>query len=71
MRVERSRDAELGIACLLKALYTVDETWCVKYGRNCYKYPLGKLGVFDTMTCQELSKLKNRLELAYKVVETL
>lgn len=41
--------------------------------RHCVfsKCPLGKLGVFDTPTCQELVKLKNRLELVYKVVETL
>ena len=71
MRVERSRDAERGITCLLRALYTVDETWCVKYSRNCCECPLGKLGVFDTLTCHEVYKLKSRLELAYKVVETL
>lgn len=71
MRVERRRDSERDISYLLKALDTVDETWCVKYGGNCYKCPLNKLGVFDTPTCQEVSKLKSRLELVYKVVETL
>ena len=71
MRVERNRDAERNIAYLLKALDICDETWCVKYGGNCHKCPLGKLGVFDTPTCQELAKLKSRLELVYKVVETL
>ena len=71
MRVERSRDAERDIAYLLKALDTVDDTWCAKYGGNCYKCPLGKLGVFDVPTCCEIAKVKSRLELAYKVVETL
>ena len=71
MRVERRRDAERDIAYLLKALDTVDDTWCVKYGGNCYNCPLGKLGVFDAPTCHEISKVKSRLELAYKVVETL
>lgn len=71
MRVERNRDAERDIAYFLKALDTRDDMWCAKYGGNCYKCPLGKLGVFDTPTCQELAKLKNRLELVYKVVETL
>lgn len=71
MRVERRRDSERDIAYLLKALDTVDEAWCVKYGGNCNKCPLGKLGVFDTLTCYEVSRLKSRLELIYKVVETL
>ena len=71
MRVERRRDSERDIAYLLKALDTVDETWCVKYGGNCYKCPLGKLGVFEEPACHEISKLKSRLELVYRVVETL
>lgn len=71
MRVERRRDSERDIAYLLKALDTVDETWCVKYGGNCYKCPLGNLGVLETQTCNELGKLKSRLELVYKVVEML
>ena len=71
MRVERRIDAERDIAYLLKVLDTVDETWCAKYGGNCYKCPLGKLGVFDDTTCHEVSKLKSRLELVYKVVEVL
>ena len=71
MRVERRIDAERDIAYLLKVLDTVDETWCSKYGGDCYKCPLGKLGAFEVPTCHELSKVKSRLELAYKVVETL
>lgn len=70
MRVKRSRDAECHVAYVLKALDTMADT-CVHYGGNCYECPLGKLGVFDTPTCQEVSKLKSRLELTYKVVETL
>lgn len=71
MKVERSRDAERDIAYLLNTLYNVGDTWCVKYGGNCNKCPLGELGVFDTPTCNWVSKLKSRLELVYKVVETL
>ena len=71
MRVDRRRDSEQDIAYLLKALDTVDETWCLKYGGNCNNCPLGKLGVFNTSTCREVFKLKSRLELVYKVVETL
>lgn len=70
MRVKRNRDAEYNIAYLLKALETMDEV-CGRYGASCHDCPLGKLGVFDTPTCDEISKLKSRLELAYKVVETL
>lgn len=72
MRVERRRDSERDIAYMLKALDIVDTAWCAKYEGCCSnKCPLGKLGVFDEPTCHELHKLKTRLELAYKVVETL
>lgn len=71
MRVERSRDAERDIAFLVKALDIRHELWCAKYAGNCYKCPLGKLGVFDAPTCHEIAKLKSRLELVYKVVETI
>ena len=71
MKVERSRDTERDIAYLLKALDTEYETCCEKYGENCYKCPLGNLGVLGTQTCHEVYKLKSRLELVYKVVETL
>ena len=70
MRVERSRDAERNIAYVLNALETMDEV-CGRYGASCHDCPFGKLGVFDTATCDELGKLKSRLELVYKVVETL
>lgn len=71
MRIDRSRDVERDIACLLNALDTVYETCCEKYGGNCYECPLGSLGVLQTQTCYEVSRLKSRLELIYKVVETL
>ena len=71
MKVERNRDAARDIAYIVHALDIAGEIWCVKYGGNCYKCPLSKLGVFDTNTCDEVSKLKRRLELVYKVVETL
>ena len=71
MRIERNRDTARDIAYLLTALDTVYETCCEKYGGDCYKCPLGSLGVLGTQTCYEVSGLKNRLELVYKVVETL
>ena len=71
MNVERSRDAERDIAYLIKVLDTVYETCCEKYGGSCYECPLGSLGVLQTQTCYEISRLKKRLELVYKVVETL
>ena len=71
MRVERRRDAERDIAYLLKALDTVvkDEI-CQRY-ISCCDCPLCDLGVFDVPNCREIAKLKSRLKLAYKVVETL
>lgn len=71
MRVERNRGTERDIAYLLKALDTVYDACCEKYGGNCYECPLGSLGVLQTQTCYEVSRLKSRLELVYKVVETL
>ena len=71
MKVERNQDAARDIAYLIHALDIVGDIWCVKYGGNCYKCPLGKLGVFDAPTGHEIAKVKSRLELAYKVVETL
>ena len=69
--VKRSQDAERDISYLIKAMDIVGETWCSKNRGNCYKCPLGKLGVFDNRTCNEFVKLISRLELVYKVVETL
>lgn len=71
MRIERSRGTECDIAYLLKALDNVYDTCCEKYGGNCYECPLGSLGVLQTQTCYEIAKVKSRLELVYKVVETL
>lgn len=71
MKVERSRDAEHDIAHLIKVLDNVYERCCEKYDGNCYECPLGRLGVLGTQTCYEVSRLKSRLELVYKVVETL
>lgn len=70
MRVKRSIESERDIAYVLKALDTMVES-CGRYGASCHDCPWGKLGVFDTPTCDEISKLKSRLELVYKVVETL
>ena len=70
MRVKRSIESERDIAYVLKALDTMVEA-CGRYGANCSECPLGKLGVFDTLTCNEIAKVKSRLELVYKVVETL
>lgn len=70
MRVKRNRLAECDTAYVLKSLETKDNA-CGRYGTNCYECPKGKLRVFDEPTYHELAKLKNRLELVYKVVETL
>lgn len=71
MNIKRDRGLAYDIAQIIEALDTVYETCCEKYGVNCYECPLGSLGVFETKTCYEVSKLKSRLDLAYKVVETL
>ena len=71
MRVERNRDVAHDISYLIEVLDTVHDTFCEKYGGNCYECPLGSLGVLGTQTCYEVSKLKSRLELVYRVVETL
>ena len=71
MDIKRDRGLAYDIAQIIEALDTVYDTCCDKYGGNCYECPLGSLGVLGTQTCYEVSKLKSRLELVYKVVETL
>ena len=69
MNIKRDRGLAYDIAQIIEALDTVYETCCEKYGGNCYECPLGTLGVLETQTCYEISKLKSRLELVYRVVE--
>lgn len=70
MRVKRNRQSESYIAQMSKVLNIKDEI-CRCFTADCGECPLCKLGVFDTDTCLEIDKLAKRLELAYKVVETL
>lgn len=70
MRVKRDRQTATDIAEILKALEIKDKI-CARFGPSCGKCPLSKLGALDTDTCCEIDSLAKRLELAYKVVETL
>ena len=69
MNIKRDRQTEFYIAQLLKALNIEDEI-CPRFA-SCVECPLGRLGVLQSCTCDEIKKLVKRLELAYKVVETL
>lgn len=69
MNIKRDRQTEFDIAQVLRALYIEDKI-CHRF-ESCIECPLGKLGVFETCTCDEMKKLAKRLDLAYKVVETI
>lgn len=71
--VERSRDTERDIAQIIeqiKKALSIKHEICIRYS-SCYDCPLSKLEVFDLRTCEEMTKLADRLDLAYKVVEML
>ena len=68
MNVKREARTQVDIAQIMRALHIKDEI-CQRH--ICHECPFGKLGVFDTPTCEELAKLRSRLELVYRVVETL
>ena len=70
MNVKRNKNSEFDIAHIMSALEYKHKI-CARFGTNCYACPLGKLGVFDNFTCLDIDKLMKRLELVYKVVETL
>ena len=69
MNIKRESRTQLDIAQIIMALDIKDEI-CQRYS-SCWDCPLWELGVFDAPTCREIAKVKSRLELAYKVVETL
>ena len=70
MKIERNKSAARDIEYALRGLEIVKDT-CTRYGGNCRDCCFGRLGVLDTMTCEEIKKLRARLELVYQVVETL
>lgn len=69
MNIKREAQTQVEIAQILMMLNITDEI-CKRH-TECEECPLGRLGVFDAPTCHKVSKLKRRLELVYKVVETL
>ena len=73
MNIERDARTQLDIeqirSQITKAL-GIKHVICKRYS-CCYECPLSKLEVLDTRTCEEIEKLADRLEIAYKVVEIL
>ena len=69
MNVKREARTQVDIAQIMRALHIKDEI-CQRYTR-CPECPLGKLDVLETRTCDEIDKLVNRLDLVYRVVQTL
>ncbi len=70
MKIKRDRQTEYDIVQILKVLDDVESKVCPRF-ESCVACPFGKLGVLDTFTCDEIKKLAKRLDLAYRVVETL
>ena len=70
MDVKRNSGLAYDIAQMIEAL-EVKQQICARFGANCKFCLLGKLGVFESFTCNDIDKLIKRLELVYKVVETL
>ena len=68
MNVKREARTQVDIAQIKRALHIKDE---ICQHHICIECPLGKLGVFETCTCDEIDRLIERLDLIYKVVETL
>lgn len=68
VNVKREARTQVDIAQIKRAL-NIKEEICQRH--LCYECPLGELGVFETRTCDEIDRLINRLDLVYKVVETL
>lgn len=68
MNVKRDRGLAYDTAQMINALQ-VKQQICARFGSNCHVCPLGKLGVFESFTCNDIDKLLRRLELVYRVVE--
>lgn len=69
MSIKRDPRTEFDVRQMLKVV-DIKIKICQRYN-SCHECPLSRLGVFETRTCDEIDKLESRLELAYKVVETL
>lgn len=69
MNIKREARTQVDIAQIKRALHIKDEI-CRRH-IVCDKCPLGRLDVLETRTCDEIDRLINRLDLAYKVVQTL
>lgn len=69
INIKREARTQVEIAQIIKVLDIKDEI-CQRHTR-CDECPLGKLDVLETQTCDEIDKLAKRLDLAYRVVQTL
>lgn len=69
MNIKREARTQIEIAQIIRVLDIKDEI-CERY-RSCYDCPLSELEVLETRTCDEIDKLTKRLDLAYRVVQTL
>lgn len=72
MKVKHDKGTEYDIAQIISALLNAEDEFCPRFTKSCTECPLGKLGVFQTYTCDEIKKLKTCLILVYNLlVETL
>lgn len=69
MNIKREARTQVEIAQIIRVL-DIKEEICRRYS-SCYDCPLCTLEVLDTRTCDEIDKLAKRLDLAYKVVQTI
>lgn len=69
MNIKREARMQVEIAQIIRVLGIKDQI-CQCYAR-CDECSLGKLDVFETRACDEIDKLAKRLDLAYRVVQTL
>lgn len=69
MNIKREARTQNEIAQIIRVLDIKGEI-CERH-RSCYDCPLSNLEVLETRTCDEIDKLNKRLDLVYKVVETL
>lgn len=73
MNIKREARTKADIAQIIgqiKKALSIKHEICIRYS-SCYDCPLSKLELFDLRTCEEMTKLVDRLDLAYKVVEEL
>lgn len=70
MKIERNKGEARDIEYAIRGLEIAEDA-CTRYGGNCRECPLSRLGVFETMTCEEIKKMRKRLELILRLVEEL